>query len=900
MKPFRPPTFVRPDAPKGEPPLKRRRLSPDQNSPSDATTERKPLVALNSPALPQVSPSESNGNGNGNGNYYTVLWRKYTTKKNKTWDGDGVLAVVGGYASLTDSNTGKELGKAACSRPLLPGSALSVGGKEIEIDGVIDKADYLAGRVFLGTAAATPVEQSKRIDAAHKPQIIGKSKTKKLGGMFGNAIAEFKDKEVPEQKPSTLRKQQFKTPLLSNTVLPQRNSSIPQPRHDPNLPNALVMKRPTSCPKGRQIVDVVVDPVLSKHLREHQREGVQFLYECVMGMRCEGEGAIMADEMGLGKTLQTITLLWTLMKQNPVYESQPVIKKALIVCPAGLVDNWKREFRKWLGNERIGVFVANGKDKKITNFTMGKAYNVMIIGYEMLRTVQEELKKGSGVDIVIADEGHRLKTANNKAMLAIQSLNTERRIILSGTPLQNDLGEFYTAIDFVNPGLLGQRSAFKRTFEAPILRSRQPEASESELEKGEARWKELVSLTSRFMIRRTAEVLSKYLPPKTEHIVFVKPTKAQAETYRAILSSPIFTAALGSTDLALQLIMVLKKICNSPSLLKTTKDGEATPSEMLQTLLPLIPPQVLNSHASSTKLRLLDSLVHRMYTTTEEKIVIVSNYTTTLDMIERLLVSLSYTYLRLDGSTPANKRQSLVEKFNKTNKATSFAFLLSAKSGGVGLNLIGASRIVLFDIDWNPATDLQAMARIHRDGQKLPVKIYRFLVQGSIDEKIYQRQVMKMGLANAVVDNKASASSFSKEELRDLFRLDEREGCQTHDLLGCTCACQGALELALESEMEETDEGDEDDEEDAYLGLRPASQVDMDAQESQIKARSTAKQPKLRMLMEYRHIDAKILKPGDDMINEEEMALAVNDDVFLEVLRQPECNVGFLLTKSST
>jgi DNA repair and recombination protein RAD54B len=886
MKPFRPPTFVRPDSTNGEPPLKKRRVSSEQHSSSNAAISRKPLVAVTNPAPTPLVLTD------GGGNYYTVLWRKYTTKKNKTWDGDGVLAVVGGYASLTDSDTGKEMGRGACNRPLLPGSALSLGGKEIEIDGVIEKADYLAGRMFLGTAAAVPVEQQKQAPAASKV------KPKKAGGMFGNAVAAFQEKEVvPEYKPSASRKQQFKTPLLSNTVLPQRNPSIPQPRHDPTLPNALVMKQPKSAPKGKQIVDVVVDPVLSKHLRDHQREGVKFLYECVMGMRCEGEGAIMADEMGLGKTLQTITLLWTLMKQNPIHESQPVVTKALIVCPAGLVDNWKREFRKWLGNERIGVFVANGKDKKITNFTMGKAYNVMIVGYEMLRTVQEELKKGSGVDIVIADEGHRLKTANNKAMLAIQSLNTERRIILSGTPLQNDLGEFYTAIDFVNPGLLGQRSAFKRTFEAPIIRSRQPEASESELEKGEARWKELVSLTSRFMIRRTAEVLSKYLPPKTEHIVFCKPTKAQAEAYRAILSSHIFSVAVGGNmDMALQLIMVLKKVCNSPSLLKTTKDGESTPSELLQALLPLIPPHVLNSHASSTKLRILDSLVHRIYTTTEEKIVIVSNYTTTLDMIERMLVSLSYTYLRLDGSTPSGKRQGLVEKFNKTSKAANFAFLLSAKSGGVGLNLIGASRIVLFDIDWNPATDLQAMARIHRDGQKLPVKIYRFLVQGSIDEKIYQRQVMKMGLANAVVDNKASASSFSKEELRDLFRLDEREGCQTHDLLGCTCACQGAPETKLEPEDAVSEEDDDD-----YPLLRPASQVDMDAQESKIKARRAAKQPKLRMLMEYRHIDTKILKQGDEkVLDEDEMALAVDDDVFLEVLKQPECNVRFLLTKSSS
>jgi DNA repair and recombination protein RAD54B len=894
MKPFRPLTLSRPRPDNSEPPNKKRKIGSNALSSSN----RQPLNTLNNPAPAQFLPPGLEGN------YYTVLWRKQTTKKNKTWDGDGVLAVVGGYATLTDSETGKELGKGACSRPLLPGSTLSIGSKEIEVESSMDKADYLSGRMFLSTAAAAPVEQPKRLEAGHKPLSLAKSKSKIKRETTDDG------KDVPEHKPSAQRKQQFKAPLLSTTVMPQRNPSIPQPRHDPNAPNALVMKRPDSCPKGKQIVDVVVDPILSKHLRDHQREGVQFLYECVMGMRCEGEGAIMADEMGLGKTLQTITLLWTLMKQNPIYDTSPVIKKALIVCPAGLVDNWKREFRKWLGNERVGIFVLDAKNRKIANFTMGKSYNIMIVGYEMLRVVQEELKKGSGVDIVIADEGHRLKTANNKAMLAIQSLNTERRIILSGTPLQNDLGEFYTAIDFVNPGLLGQRAAFKRSFELPIMRSRQPDASESELEKGEARWKELVSLTSQFMIRRTADVLSKYLPPKTEHIVFCRPTKGQAETYRAILDSPTFRLALGSTDIALQLINVLKKVCNSPSLLKSSKDNDDTPSEMLQSNIPLIPSKILNSSASSAKLRLLDSLVHSIYTTTEEKIVIVSNYTTTLDMIERLLVSLSYTYLRLDGSTPASKRQALVEKFNKTPKTTSFAFLLSAKSGGVGLNLIGASRIVLFDIDWNPATDLQAMARIHRDGQKLPCKVYRFLVQGGLDEKIYQRQVMKMGLANAVVDNKASASSFSQEELRDLFRLDERDGCQTHDLLGCMCDCRGSLEATPDTEGEETgkEEDEEEGEEEKLPMLQKASQVDIEEQEARIKARRAAKQPKLRMLMEYRHIDTKVLKgmtkredaegAEDEVVDD--LAVAVDDDVFLNVLKQPECNVGFLLTKSTS
>ncbi|KAH7109846.1 DNA repair and recombination protein RAD26 [Dendryphion nanum] len=903
-KPFRPPSFVRSslqsqsrsDAP---PPAKKRRTS------SESVSERKPLQSVsNASATSLTDPNER---------YYKVLWRKYTTKKNKTWDGDGVLSIIHGNAVLADSETGKEIGKCTCGRPLLPGSTLAIGGKEVEIEDVIAKADYITGRIFLRGKANVAVGQEKEVMIIDK-----RGRAIKAGDGHKKLIdvhtAQPNVVPTPAVKPKAARTQ-FRTPLLNSTVVPKTNSSVPQPRHDPTLPNALVMKRPKIVPKGKQVVDVVVDPILSKHLRDHQREGVKFLYECVMGMRCEGEGAIMADEMGLGKTLQTITLLWTLLKQNPIYESGPVVTKALVVCPAGLVENWRREFRKWLGKERIGVYVVDSNHRQITNFTMGKAYNVMIVGYEMLRIVQEELKKGSGVDIVIADEGHRLKSAKNKAMLAIQSLNTERRIILSGTPLQNDLSEFYTAIDFVNPGLLGKRTAFKREFETPIVRSRQPNASEAEFEKGDARWKELVSLTGQFMIRRTADVLSKYLPPKTEHIVFCKPTTAQAAAYRSILASPIFTVALGSTEMALQLITILKKMCNSPSLLKSSQDPDEAPSEMIQSLLPLIPSHILSSHACSTKLRILDSLLHRLFTTTKEKIVIVSNYTTTLDMIQNLLTSLSYPFLRLDGSTPSSKRQPLVEKFNHSDSQTHFAFLLSAKSGGVGINLIGASRIVLFDIDWNPATDLQAMARIHRDGQKLPCKIYRFVVQGAIEERILQRQVVKMGLADAIVDGRGGESrvKFSKEELRDLFRLDEREeGCATHELVGCGCRgwgveAEGAAEV--DAKVNDEDDGKENENENAILTLRPASRVNMAVQEAALERRRERKRnggigkegKKLGMLLNYAHIDPRFLRKrmkedGDTA----ELASMVDDDVFLEVLKEADCRVGFVMTKSST
>jgi DNA repair and recombination protein RAD54B len=707
--------------------------------------------------------------------------------------------------------------------------------------------------------------------------------------------------------------------------------ATPIPRHDPTAPNALVMKRPSAAPKGKQLVDVIVDPYIGRHLREHQRDGVKFLYECVMGMRShDGQGAILADEMGLGKSLQTIALLWTLLKQNPVYEDPPVIRKALIVCPVSLINNWRKEFRRWLGLEKIGVYVADGKNIRLTDFTRSKAYSVMIIGYEKLRTVYEDLKKGSGVDIIIADEGHRLKTVKNKCIAAIKELNTEKVVVLTGTPLQNDLSEFFVMVDLVNPGLFGKYNTFKREFEDPIIRGRQPEASLKEKEKEQARKEDLKALTDLFILRRSADLLSKYLPRKTEYVLLCKPTKAQATIYRSILSSPIFGAALGSNEMALQLISILKKVCNSPSLLKTKGEDEKA-SEIVLGLIANLPSTQLSPSVSS-KIRVVDSLLHLIRATTNEKVVLVSNYTATLDILGQLLTSNSYKFLRLDGSTPASKRQSLVDRFNNTDAKQCFAFLLSAKAGGMGLNLVGASRLILFDIDWNPAIDAQAMARIHRDGQKRPCWIYRLLTKGALDEKIYQRQLSKQGLADAVVDNKASASSFTQEELRDLFSLDEREECQTHTLLGCECGGEGKLpapnddynalgEMSKRTSSDSQTKDDLDDETSSLPELSmliKASQVNMEEQERRIKkralqARRSANATNIRSLMRYLHIDVErmlaqkmqkvkenegVLESTDDLLGRLQEDI-IDDNILMEVLEAKDNRVSFAFARST-
>ena len=839
--------------------------------------------------------------------------RKYTTKKHKTWDGDGVLHVTCGNAYLRDIS-GRDMGKTSCNSPLLPGSSLSIGGKEVEIDSVIRKKDSLPDKPFLNSSRAKPVSEPKQISLPkpHPKNVKSLSAKNEESKNFHSASG--------PKKLATLAP--FKDPSLSSTVVPKLPNGELTPRHSVDELNALIMKRPKDVPKGKRLVDVVVDPILSTCLREHQREGVKFMYECVMGMReFEGQGAILADEMGLGKTLQTIALLWTLLKQNPVYEDSPVIKKALIVCPVTLINNWRKEFRKWLGVERIGVYVFDDSKKRITDFTKHKQYQVMIIGYEKLRTVIEELKKGDRIDLVVADEGHRLKTAKNKSAQAIKSLDTARRLILSGTPIQNDLSEFFMMVDFVNPGLLGSYKEFAKQFEGPIIRSRQPGALDKDIDRGEAQSVELASMTSVFILRRTVEVLSKYLPTKTEFVLLCRPTAAQVSTYQHVLACPTFQAALSNSEASLQLITVLKKVCNSPSLLsgKASLDPSTPVNPLTASLLASIPNHLLRGNASSTKIRILDQLLHTLRTTTQEKVILVSNYTQTLDLLETLLTSIAHPYLRLDGSTPSVKRQELVDDFNRSTASQCFAFLLSAKTGGVGLNLIGASRLVLFDVDWNPATDLQAMARIHRDGQKRPCIIYRFVMAGGLDEKIWQRQVTKLGLASNIMDQKGGANNFSQDELKDLFRLDEGLSCQTHDLLGCQCQGRGLPDPAADTDFtpieifdsgkkrndeEEEDADNDDDDDDDEFPVMPAMMtaktVDIGEQQRMIKERSQAQSDrndgaKIESLMAYTHIDTSRFASEND----EDVEAMIHDDILLKVLKDEGNRVSFVFAKTT-
>ncbi|BAP71391.1 DNA repair and recombination protein RAD54 [Kluyveromyces marxianus] len=512
-------------------------------------------------------------------------------------------------------------------------------------------------------------------------------------------------------------------------------------------------------------------------------------------------GCIMADEMGLGKTLQCLALMWTMLKQGP--QGRRSIDKCIIVCPSSLVNNWANEIVKWLGPGSLSPLAVDGKKSNLNNGSVADAIKqwalaqgrnivkpVLIISYETLRRNVEFLKNCE-VGLMLADEGHRLKNADSLTFTSLDSIKCPRRVILSGTPIQNDLSEYFALLNFSNPGLLGSRNDFRKNFELPILQSRDSLATEEEVALGKERLKQLSNIVSKFIIRRTNNILSKYLPCKYEHVIFINLTPFQKAVYKHFTESrAVKKLVKGDGNQPLKAIGLLKKLCNHPDLLELSEDipgcEDLIPDDYQSSSL-----STSSRHRSvvqtaySSKFAVLERFLYKIKKESNDKIVLISNYTQTLDLIEKMCYSNHYGVLRLDGTMNINKRQKLVDRFNDP-EGPEFIFLLSSKAGGCGINLIGANRLILLDPDWNPAADQQALARVWRDGQKKDCFIYRFISTGTIEEKIYQRQSMKMSLSSCVVDEKEDVERlFSSDNLKQLFTFDDNTICNTHETYNC-------------------------------------------------------------------------------------------------------------------
>ncbi|KAK4336847.1 hypothetical protein RND71_043396 [Anisodus tanguticus] len=343
----------------------------------------------------------------------------------------------------------------------------------------------------------------------------------------------------------------------------------------------------------------------------------------------------------------------------------------------------------------------------------------------------------------------------------------------------------------IDNGLLGNPSEFKRKFENPILKGRDADASDNDEKIGKERLSELVQLVNKCMIRRTSDLLSKYLPKKIELIVCVKLTDLQEDLYKRFLKSSIIKEVVKEDDkkmnASLKAITFLKKLCNHPQLVY--EDIKKNPADSSYELIQHFPESFKNSNKIqaefSGKLKIVDLLLAMIKATTNDKVVLISNYTQTLDLFVNLCALRGYKYVRLDGTMSIKKRAKVVELFNQPENPE-FVFMLSSKAGGCGLNLIGANRLVMFDPDWNPANDGQAMARVWRDGQKKDCFVYRLLCTGSIEEKIFQRQTHKKALSSCVVDAEEDvARHFALSDLKDLFKLEENYSSHTHHQLKC-------------------------------------------------------------------------------------------------------------------
>jgi DNA repair and recombination RAD54-like protein len=440
-------------------------------------------------------------------------------------------------------------------------------------------------------------------------------------------------------------------------------------------------------------------------------------------------------------------------------------------------------------------------------------------------------------------------------------LPAKKRVLLSGTPMQNELTEFYNMVNFCNPNVLGTPSEFRRKYERPILASREPDASPSEVHVANLLQKELSTIVNEFILKRGNILNAQHLPPKLVQFVCCQLSPLQDAMYDKLLNSKECQHILdGRNNNALNTIRHMINICSHPDMIVASHEAKVKAREYDETLADLAKMVIAykegddagqfatpHTNASSpSKKPLLDAsgriapfsrsdraisrgsnqidfpgklnkrfrpelsgkfyVLYRLMETMRamrqnDRIVIVSNYTSTLDLVEQMCEQNNWPKLRLDGTVTSSKRTKLVDTFNDPTSGA-FAFLLSSKAGGCGINLIGGNRLVLFDPDWNPASDKQAAARIWREGQKKRCFIYRFMSTSTIEEKIIQRQLSKEGLVS-IVDNKEQVNQFSSKELKALFRRRKDTRSDTHDTLRCT-RCSFVKPLALPSSAGDT------------------------------------------------------------------------------------------------
>lgn len=520
------------------------------------------------------------------------------------------------------------------------------------------------------------------------------------------------------------------------------------------------------------------------YLFDYQKTGVQWLWE----LHQQQVGGIIGDEMGLGKTIQVISFL------AGVHYSKKMTKPVIVVCPATVMKQWVNEFHRWWPPFRVSILHTSGsgminvksessREDALTSQMWDPCRSQSVpkgskAAKKIVKRVVEEghvlVTTYSGLQMyapllipidwesAILDEGHKIRNPNTAITIYCKELRTPHRVILSGTPMQNNLTELWSLFDFVFPMRLGTLVNFRNQFEFPIRQGGYANASNLQVQTAAKCAETLKDAISPYLLQRFKIDVAADLPKKSEQVLFCKLTKLQRNAYEAFLGSEEMKSILNGRRQVLYGVDILRKICNHPDLQN-------------HKLLSHKANYNYGSGAKSGKMQVVKSLLE-LWRDTGHKTLLFAQHRIMLDILEKFIKSLTgFKYRRMDGSTPIQVRQSMVDEFN--NDPSIHVFLLTTKVGGLGVNLTGADRVIIYDPDWNPSTDVQARERAWRLGQKRDVTIYRLMTAGTIEEKIYHRQIFKQFLTNKILKDPKQRQTFQMSDLHDLFSLgDEGQG----------------------------------------------------------------------------------------------------------------------------
>ncbi|XP_041807750.1 transcriptional regulator ATRX-like isoform X2 [Chelmon rostratus] len=623
---------------------------------------------------------------------------------------------------------------------------------------------------------------------------------------------------------------------------------------------------------------------LVTRLKPHQVDGVQFIWDsCCESVKkansSPGSGCILAHCMGLGKTLQVVTFLHTvLLSENLKF------KTALVVCPLNTILNWVGEFKKWqgsMGEDKVKVTelatIKHDPDRLRALQRWQRDGGVMIMGYEMYRILSlarkinnEEWKKeiksvlvDPGPDFVVCDEGHILRNEASNISKAMNAIKTRRRVVLTGTPLQNNLIEYHCMVNFIKKNLLGSLGEFRNRFINPIQNGQCADSTPKDVRIMKKRAHVLHAMLAGCVQRRDYTELTQFLPPKHEYVLMVRLSPLQYQLYRCYLDHITGVGSLTNRAEArtaanlFKDFQVLGRIWTHPWCLqlnynrgkkenfekkkevsvaallrnkettvaeselrenegndRNTDDSSAAAvvelSKAATAALPEVEgetgaaswrPQGLDEDwfknllsdgdsrilEHSGKMVLLFEIL-RMAEDLKDKVLVFSQSLISLNLIEVFLEAShrardtssfragtwikNVDYYRLDGSTTASLRKKWTDRFNNTANVRARLFLISTRAGSLGINLVAANRVIIFDASWNPSYDVQSIYRVYRFGQLKQVFVYRFLAQGTMEEKIYDRQVTKQSLSYRVVDQQQIERHFTSSELTELYTFE--------------------------------------------------------------------------------------------------------------------------------